>query len=487
VNSRRALILLILLSGIVGLSFQGSRGLYESTEGRYAEVAREMLTSGHYLEPTLEGKPHWTKPPITYWTIAAGLRVFGQNEWGARIFSVVAFVLTVVAVVSIGKTLWDDSAGIAAGFIYATYVFTVAAAAALSTDTLLTLFEVLGVLAYVRAYRTAGTSTSKTWVCMMWLAFGLAFSTKGPPALLPLVALIVFHWHAGRPFRAANGYGIAIFLVTGFWWYGLEVLRHPQLIRYFIGDEIVGRNLKGEFHRHSQWYAPFTVYLPAIVFGQGFWLYYGARMLHAERLLQWAGIKARVRSRGAAGVFLLIWFLVPLLIFSLAKSRLPLYVVPLFPPMALATGRWLAIRWRGEALARVGRIAAVTAIVIVIVKGVAAVYPSDKNMAPLFEAAQKAGGKDAEYLLFREQGLHGFQFYARGAARRVSVIYGQPWADQDLKAVIADLNASEQTHAAVFVSAPNHEQVLLDRLSAAGVPYSVSASGRWKLVVVRRE
>ena len=64
---------------LVGVAFQGTRGLTETSETRYAECAREMLVTGNWLEPQLEFQPHWTKPPLAYWCIAAGMKVFGAN------------------------------------------------------------------------------------------------------------------------------------------------------------------------------------------------------------------------------------------------------------------------------------------------------------------------------------------------------------------------------------------------------------------------
>ena len=78
-------LLLILGMAFVGVvSFQGSRGIYETTEGRYSECARETMATGNYDDPVLNGQPHWTKPPLTYLSIMAGLRAFGLNPWGAR-------------------------------------------------------------------------------------------------------------------------------------------------------------------------------------------------------------------------------------------------------------------------------------------------------------------------------------------------------------------------------------------------------------------
>ena len=84
--SRPAYALLVVVAVLAAFAFQGTRGLYASSETRYAECAREMVASGNWLEPTLAGEPHWTKPPLTYWAIAGGMVLLGRSEWAVRLY-----------------------------------------------------------------------------------------------------------------------------------------------------------------------------------------------------------------------------------------------------------------------------------------------------------------------------------------------------------------------------------------------------------------
>ncbi len=135
----------VLCTALLGAAFQGSRGLYETTEGRYAEAALETLLSGRLLEPTLNGKPHWTKPPLTYWAIAAGLRLFGHNTWGVRAYLVLAWVVLVASIDWAGGVLWGRRAGALSALIAATTPMFAAAAHVVSTDLLLTTWAALTV------------------------------------------------------------------------------------------------------------------------------------------------------------------------------------------------------------------------------------------------------------------------------------------------------------------------------------------------------
>ena len=77
---RKSWLVIIAVTIILAFAFQGSRGLWEPDEGRYVRCAYEMLKAGDWLTPRLNGTPHFTKPPVTYWLIASGLSVFGMNE-----------------------------------------------------------------------------------------------------------------------------------------------------------------------------------------------------------------------------------------------------------------------------------------------------------------------------------------------------------------------------------------------------------------------
>ena len=88
--------------------FQGSRGLYETTEGRYAECAREMAREGSWLTPILNGEPHWTKPPLTYLAIAVPCKLFGPTTFSARLYLIPCYLAAVFAAWWLGRRLWRD-------------------------------------------------------------------------------------------------------------------------------------------------------------------------------------------------------------------------------------------------------------------------------------------------------------------------------------------------------------------------------------------
>ena len=96
---------IVLLAGIMAFSFQGTRGLWDPDEGRYTNVALEMMQSGDYFQPHRHHETlHVTKPPVTYWALAASMQSLGRNEWAARLPMALAFILTVLLVFQLGRT-----------------------------------------------------------------------------------------------------------------------------------------------------------------------------------------------------------------------------------------------------------------------------------------------------------------------------------------------------------------------------------------------
>ncbi len=446
----------------VGFGFQGSRGLFETTEGRYAEVAREMVESGDFLEPTLDQTPHWTKPPAAYWGIAAGVALLGDNAWGARLSHAIELILTAAVVLLIGRALYDPGTGLLAGLVYATSLLPAAGAAAISADMPLALVEALAVLCWARAIRAGTTRRGAAWVAAMWAAFGAAFLVKGPAGLLPLLPIVVFHVRlrsranagegAGGVPSLASAAGIGLAAVVGLWWYVLVSLRHDGLLHYFVMEEVVARNVTATANRNPEWYGPVAIYLPVLLLAPGPWIWQawrGARSWWvdgrgggrpAPGLRRVADTLLRGRGPGA---FLALWLALPLGVFALSRSRLPLYLLPLYPAIAIAIAR-LAIRRSGTARAlRVGvRTAIAGAAAIVLVKGVLARVPDGNDMRRLSRAIEAAAPPCAEPWILDEPRLYGLQFYLGGSLRRVSSGGLEPWASATLEQLAADQRRS---------------------------------------------
>jgi len=221
----------------------------------------------------------------------------------------------------------------------ATFAFPPLAANLVTTDTLLTLWETLQAVAFVELWYAATPRAERQARLLLWLAAGLAFMTKGPPGLLLLGASMLF------AFLTARGAGLrklfawdalAVFLVVGGTWYVVVALREPGVMRYFLVEEVVNRVASDKMHRNAEWYGALKIYLPTVVLGTLPWLPLLVRAGWRERGTLMRELRTNADTR------LLACWLLPIVVFMLARSRLPLYLLPLFVPLALIAARALA-------------------------------------------------------------------------------------------------------------------------------------------------
>src|SRR5262249_4677758 len=207
----------------------GAIVVVETTEARYAEIAREMVATHDFLIPHLDGLPHFDKPPAAYWAMAPGVALLGHNEWGARISVVLAALLTLALTARIAAVVEAQDA-------LATWILAASP-----------LFFILFHLAAADPFVTAAVAgfhaaylSQRRW--LPFVALGLGFLTKGPvafvPTVLPLVAAAWWtrSWSALRPLASLRGW--LIVLVLGLTWYVYIVLRVPGLPSYLLGSEL---------------------------------------------------------------------------------------------------------------------------------------------------------------------------------------------------------------------------------------------------------
>lgn len=397
-------------------AFQGSRGLFETTEGRYAECARETLLSGDWDDPVLDGYPHWSKPPLTYAAIMAGIRLGGYDPWSVRAYLVAAMVLAAAAVWWTGVSIWGPAAGCWAGVVFATSPALAVAAHSVSADMLVALWTALAIAAFWHA-----RAARSRWAALgAWVFAGLGALTKGPPALLvPLAtlgsaSLLLRRTDAWRPFLWTTGTGIILFLAIGVGWFADEALDHPGLLAYWFGQELIARNVTAEFNRNPSPLFIFSTYVPLLLFGTGPWLAYAlVRWRKGFRRWPWNGADPKSWD-GAARWALLTGIVVPFLVFACSRSRLASYLTPLFVPLSLLLGRGLErLLARGQIRVRtVRRLALALLVLIVALKGLAALPESAADMTRLAKRLEPILANDPAIHLVSvgHRPLHGLKF-----------------------------------------------------------------------------
>jgi len=330
-----ALVRLVLLGLLLGFAFQGTRALWSPDEGRYVDGALQMLDTGDFMTPAYSsGHPNFSKPPATYWIIAASIKAFGRNAWAARTPYALAFMATLLLLYAIGERLIPERPWLP-GLIYGCTTFVFFTANIISTDLFLTVFEALAMLGFLRWAFADKDNGSRRSAMLMWLGFGLAFLTKGPPGLVPLLAIVPFicsrdGWGGLRRLFAPSG--IAIFVLAGFLWYAAVALRYPWVVHYFLHQEVYQRLFTGAQRRHPGPFGWIVVYVPTLIVGSLPWWPSLLRSIRsAGHLKNWK----TWRRQHSVSFFLALWFLIPFIAFCLAQSRLPLYLLPLFLPLSL--------------------------------------------------------------------------------------------------------------------------------------------------------
>jgi 4-amino-4-deoxy-L-arabinose transferase-like glycosyltransferase len=304
----------------------GAVPLLGPDEPRYTRVAVEMHRAGEWVRPTLQGEPWLEKTPLFYWLAGGAFSLLGETEAAARAPSVLAALLLVGTTALVGARLYGSAAGLHAGFVAGTSLLPFAYGRAASMDMLLAAAVTLSIgLAGLRALGVAG----RLAIVAAAAAAGLATLAKGPLGLLlPLLVLFGFvaatrEWRFAREMLSPAA--LAAFALVSLPWYVAILLDQG---RHFLDVFILDHNVQrftSTVHNHPgpPWY-----YVPVLLAG----------------LLPWSGLAVpalfRVAPRSSrTDLFVLSWLLLPLLFFSLAGSKLPGYILPCVPPLALLTGR----------------------------------------------------------------------------------------------------------------------------------------------------
>jgi 4-amino-4-deoxy-L-arabinose transferase-like glycosyltransferase len=359
----RGTALLLALTAALLLFRLGAVPLLGPDEPRYARVAVEMQRAGEWVRPTLAGEPWLEKPPLYYWMAGAAFRFLGETETAARLPSVLAALWLVGVTGLIGARLFGAAAGLSAGFALGTALLPFAYARAAAMDMLLaaTVTTAIGLLA-LRALGIAGTLAAPAAFVFM----ALATLAKGPLGLLlPILVIGAYVLMSGdrrfaRPL--VSPLGIVLFLLVAGPWYA-AILRDQG--RHFVDVFLLNHNLErftSTVHNHP---GPAFYYVPIVLAGFFPW---------SGFLLPALGGLAPFRRN--ADRFVLLWFLLPFLFFSAAGSKLPGYILPALPPLALLIGRAAAALAAGDPARRVGTGRRAVALVTLVLGSLLATAPA---------------------------------------------------------------------------------------------------------------
>ena len=321
------------------------RALWSPDEGRYAEIPREMVATGDWVTPRLNGVKYFEKPPLFYWIEAGALRLFGPEEWAVRLAPAFFALLGVLAVYIAGRRLFGRRAGLWAGVVLATIPLWFGLGEAVTLDMAVSAFLTVTLLAFLLASRAADPRERRLWIWVFYGAAALATLTKGligiviPGMVLVPWMLATRDWRDWRDWRlvrlALSPAGIGLFLLIAVPWHLLVAWTNPEFAWfYFIHEHFLRYTTK--VHKR---YEPIWFFLPILLAGMLPWTVFLPRAIRDA----WRARQDTEERRTV--LFLLLWAGLVFGFFSLSDSKLVPYILPVLPPLALLLGRDLARAW----------------------------------------------------------------------------------------------------------------------------------------------
>ncbi|MHB8092823.1 MAG: glycosyltransferase family 39 protein [Syntrophales bacterium] len=303
--------------------------LMEPDEGRYSSIPNEMNISGDYVTPRLKGVVYFEKPPLAYWATALSFKVFGKNEFSARLFVALAAWGCIILAYRMGLFFHDARTGLYAAAVLTTFLYHSALGRINILDMPLAFF--LGVAIWSGFRFFASAEKRKVWLYLLYLFSALAFLTKGLIGIVFPFGIIGVWLLFSRRFRdilrLVSPLGILLFAAVSLPWLILVQRENPDFFRFFFIQEHFLRYTT-KIHDH---YQPLYYYLPILLAGTLPWIFYLPEAIK--------GVKGGepLFKRGEKS-FLLVWAGLIFVFFSLSSSKLVPYLTPLFPPLAVGFG-----------------------------------------------------------------------------------------------------------------------------------------------------
>lgn len=387
------LLFLLALFAVLWFGTLDYRKLINPDEARYAEIPREMVATGDWLTPRLNGFKYFEKPALQYWATATSFTLFGEHEWTARLWSALCGFLGILATAVAVRRLWGARAALFSTSVLAGSLLWVCIGHINTLDMGVSFFLSSAIFCFILAQRDSA-SPQETQRCMWlgWLALGLAVMSKGLIGLvLPAATLVAYSlWHRDfaiwRKLHLLSG--LAILLAVTAPWFIAVSLANPEFARFFFIHEHFERFLTKVHGR----YQPAWYFVPILLAGMLPWL---TGMFSMLRNVARRDIASSFQPRR----FLLLWCLVVFGFFSASSSKLAAYILPLFPALATLIGLHLAERCRNDATALRGH-----ALFVAILAGLCLILTPQANR---FSGNASSLAMYADYIdwLFAASGL----------------------------------------------------------------------------------
>ena len=334
---------LVLLAFLIGAFFAcnlGTRALWSPGEGRYAEIAREMIASGDYVTLRLAGMKFLEKPPLFVWLETLSLRSFGVSEWSLRLWPAVFALAGCLAIYLAGRELFGRKAGVISAVVLATSGLWYGCGHIISLDMAVSVLIACTLLTFLFGVREQPGAKRRLWMWASFACAALATLTKGligivlPSLVIGLWIVLLDEWEILKRIYLRSG--LFIFLLIAAPWHVLMARENSGFLSYFFIHGQFGRYLTS---RDGPLHGPFA-FVPVLALGLFPWTLFLVHAIKRNLNFPW---KQRREHREI--IFLCLWAVGVFLFFSLSRYQDIPYILPMFPPLALLIGRYLAACW----------------------------------------------------------------------------------------------------------------------------------------------
>ncbi len=345
-QTRRIIWPLLIFFCVIWFYALGARTLVPTDEGRYAEMAREMVATGDWITPRLNAIKYFEKPPLQVWMTALTFKFFGLGDWQARLWTGLCGLFGIALTAYTGRKVFSERVGLTAGLVLASSFLWAGLGHINTLDMGLSGMMTLALCSLLLGQSAKEAIARRRWMLWCWAGMALSVMSKGliglvlPGAVLVLYTFFSRDWAIWKRLQLLPG--LLVFFAITTPWFVLVSLQNPEFPHFFFIHEHFQRFTSKIHRREGPWY----YFVPILVLGVLPWLTVTAQSLwHSAR---------RERSGFQPQKLLLVWVVFIFFFFSISRSKLPSYILPIFPALALLIALHLENAGRKTWLAAAG-------------------------------------------------------------------------------------------------------------------------------------
>ena len=342
-NTQQILLDLLVLCILIGMFFAfmlGNRALSVPDEGRYVEIPREMVITGDYITPRLNGVKYFEKPVLFYWLESFSIKLFGLREYTLRLWPALFSLFGCLVVYVAGRRLYGRRSGLIAAAVLATSMLYYGLSRAIILDMPVSVLLTAALLSFLLGMHEVPGPRRRLFLWSFYAFSALAVLTKGligmliPGMVIGAWIMILGEWRVLKTMYLPTG--LALFLLIAAPWHIMVARANPEFFHFYFIQEHFLRYLTT---MHSR-YQPPWFFIPIILLGLFPWSVFLVQAIKHNLPSTW-----RERHEHRDSLFLILWAGLVFLFFSASGSKLVPYILPVFPPLALLIGRYLSDAW----------------------------------------------------------------------------------------------------------------------------------------------